>query len=213
MPAADYRLDRFLSRKTGCVVPLWSCDGEFIGYTLAPTSAQFLREKAFCAGCAAPVIDFASHEQCPNLYWWAKEAKLIVEVSLLHQRDFDLLLRRESARRKQFKRNRLLLQAGGRHSLEQIRTLFGLQEGRCYYCFVSLVTDTGRPSFHRDHFEPIEGGGTNSIRNIVLTCAKCNISKSTSDGEFFKRCSMRIAPLAVKAELRRIQRAVAKHNF
>lgn len=212
MSAAAYRIKYALNITGCCVIPLMPCDEEFAGYTLAPATTRFLQKTAWCAGCACPVPDFTQHESCPRKYD-GYDAKVEVAVPDIYKRELRLLFRRESTRQQQFKRLRLLREAGGRHTAAQIRELLRLQEGHCYYCFAGLLTQTGRPSYHRDHFEPVEYGGSDSISNIVLACASCNINKRACDGESFKRSRLRRASIELRAELRRIHRAVKQHEF
>jgi 5-methylcytosine-specific restriction endonuclease McrA len=48
--------------------------------------------------------------------------------------------------------------------------------GRCFYCHC----DVARFGAHFDHVLPASRGGKASYANLVLSCAKCNISKSAS---------------------------------
>ena len=49
--------------------------------------------------------------------------------------------------------------------------------GRCWYCGKYL-----NPFFtHYDHFEPHSKGGEDTIKNLVLACPPCNISKKDKD--------------------------------
>ncbi|WP_189475078.1 HNH endonuclease [Halioglobus pacificus] len=45
-------------------------------------------------------------------------------------------------------------------------------DSQCAYCGVSIERDSR--TGHLDHLVPISEGGTNSIFNHVLSCAKCN---------------------------------------
>lgn len=76
------------------------------------------------------------------------------------------------------------LNNGGKHTAKEILALFDLQSGKCVYCKVKLYK-TGNGIFHSDHIVPLSKGGTNSIENIQLLCAKCNQSKSNKLPEIF----------------------------
>lgn len=44
---------------------------------------------------------------------------------------------------------------------------------RCVYC-----GDTSGP-FHLDHVQPLSRGGANSLDNLAVSCARCNMSKGS----------------------------------
>lgn len=47
------------------------------------------------------------------------------------------------------------------------------QKNKCWHCGCELGSN-----YHVDHLVPLMRGGSNEPRNIVVTCPKCNISKS-----------------------------------
>jgi hypothetical protein len=60
------------------------------------------------------------------------------------------------------------------------------QQKRCYYCFVPFDENgEGGYYFDRDHMQPLAGGGSNNISNIVLACAACNHDKEQEDWDSF----------------------------
>jgi 5-methylcytosine-specific restriction endonuclease McrA len=72
-----------------------------------------------------------------------------------------------------------------RKTLEfDFKTVAAKSNFRCWYCDVK-VGRSGQP-MHRDHRIPVSRGGTDDLDNLVIACAKCNLSKSTmTDKEFF----------------------------
>jgi 5-methylcytosine-specific restriction endonuclease McrA len=66
--------------------------------------------------------------------------------------------------------------AAGKHTQTDIDAIFALQRGRCAYCRRSI-----RNGYHVDHIVPLSKGGSNSRRNLQLTCAACNMSKKDRD--------------------------------
>lgn len=69
----------------------------------------------------------------------------------------------------------------GVHTAEDIADIFKAQRGRCAYCRNKLG------AYEIDHIMPVAKGGTNDRRNIQLTCAKCNRTKSAREPEFHAR--------------------------
>jgi 5-methylcytosine-specific restriction endonuclease McrA len=75
------------------------------------------------------------------------------------------------------------------HTARQLATVVRRDEAdgvwRCRYCRVDVVqldrpwTEDGRPFPERDHVVPRSRGGSNSIDNISLACAGCNVRKGS----------------------------------
>lgn len=59
---------------------------------------------------------------------------------------------------------------------DDVREIKRLQRGRCALCRCTLGKH-----FHRDHIVPLARGGAHDRRNLQLTCAPCNLSKSARD--------------------------------
>lgn len=68
------------------------------------------------------------------------------------------------------------LEAGGTFTAKQVRRLFDLQKGHCWWCGPGCEVDLTK-GYHIDHRVPLSKGGSNNISNIVLACPKCNLSK------------------------------------
>lgn len=78
------------------------------------------------------------------------------------------------------KRRALKANAVGNHTESELRQLYADQECRCGYCGMTIYW--GIPGdIHEDHVIALSSGGSNSIDNIVLTCAFCNLSKGARD--------------------------------
>ncbi len=57
---------------------------------------------------------------------------------------------------------------------EHVAARHKIQDWRCFYCGVQY-----RNTFHREHKTPLVRGGAHSPKNIVLSCAHCNLSKGS----------------------------------
>jgi hypothetical protein len=54
--------------------------------------------------------------------------------------------------------------------LKEIRFLLESQGKTCAYCEAKLETE-----YHVDHIIPVSVGGTNTLKNLVLSCSRCNL--------------------------------------
>lgn len=61
----------------------------------------------------------------------------------------------------------------GELSAEDIRLAYTSCSGRCAICLDNPIR------WEIDHIIPLSKGGTNTVRNIQITCSKCNRSKGT----------------------------------
>lgn len=64
------------------------------------------------------------------------------------------------------------LNAGGKHSINDVKKLLALQQWMCACCRISI-----KESYHIDHIMPLAKGGTNNKENIQLLCPSCNLMK------------------------------------
>ena len=67
----------------------------------------------------------------------------------------------------------------GNVSSAQLKALYAAADGKCHYC----GTEINKPSFKKstprgfDHVIPRTKGGSHTLSNLVVCCAKCNVSK------------------------------------
>lgn len=62
--------------------------------------------------------------------------------------------------------------AEGKHTADDLRLLYELQEERCAYCGITLHGE-----YHVDHMMPVSRGGSNWPDNLAVSCEECNLSK------------------------------------
>jgi 5-methylcytosine-specific restriction endonuclease McrA len=87
------------------------------------------------------------------------------------------LRQRSNNRTVQRNRRKLAKESGGEIGKSTIKTLWGIQEGRCYYCLLKLGEIIERENYHVDHIKPLAKGGQHDPLNLALACAKCNQQK------------------------------------
>lgn len=78
------------------------------------------------------------------------------------------------------RRRARIRKAKGKHTAQELKNLYTLQRGLCFYCAESLHF-----GYHRDHKVPLIRGGSDSIDNIALCCQRCNNKKYTKTSEEF----------------------------
>jgi 5-methylcytosine-specific restriction endonuclease McrA len=77
------------------------------------------------------------------------------------------MLRASWRRRRCRKRN-----APGSHTGHDVVAQHKRQRGRCYWCQTKVGAE-----YHVDHVTPLVLGGSNGPENLVIACARCNLSK------------------------------------
>jgi hypothetical protein len=91
-----------------------------------------------------------------------------IDYMIQYQKDHpDWVRAREHRRRARKMKN------GGSHTAQDIKRIYSEQEGRCFYCGITLFDD-----YHVDHKQPLSRGGSNGVENICCACPECNLSKS-----------------------------------
>lgn len=71
------------------------------------------------------------------------------------------------------KRRALKVNAEGTHTIADMRRQYDAQKGKCWWCGKPVAWEDR----HDDHLIPLNRGGTNWPNNMVVSCAKCNMSK------------------------------------
>jgi 5-methylcytosine-specific restriction endonuclease McrA len=70
------------------------------------------------------------------------------------------------------RRRKLVRQAEGKFTAQDIDALYITQDGRCAYCKIPLGD-----SYEVDHCIPLTRGGSNAPENLSLACPSCNRRK------------------------------------
>jgi 5-methylcytosine-specific restriction endonuclease McrA len=66
--------------------------------------------------------------------------------------------------------------AEGTHTSEDILRIGAAQKWKCHWCGKAT-----KQKYHVDHLVPLSKGGSNWPNNLVIACARCNLSKHDSD--------------------------------
>lgn len=74
-----------------------------------------------------------------------------------------------------YKVKRRLVESKGALSINIVGKLIDTQNNKCFYCDSKLET------YHIDHIIPLAKGGEHKDFNVVLSCPKCNLTKSSKD--------------------------------
>lgn len=95
------------------------------------------------------------------------------------------------------KRNKLRLErteeSGGAYTESDLVTVRAALNNRCRFCDAPL--DNGG---HVEHLTPVSRGGSSYLRNITLSCAKCNLAKTNKTlAEFITWRKERSLPVRV----------------
>lgn len=80
-------------------------------------------------------------------------------------------------------RTRKIREAGGTHTVQDIRRIHTLQKGTCAACYEKFSGN----NYHVDHIQPLALGGSNWPSNLQLLCPPCNMSKGAKEPEEFYR--------------------------
>lgn len=114
------------------------------------------------------------------------KAKILAKQAVFYVANKEVLLKRsskwkkenpEQSRRIASRRRARKNQAGGDHTVAQIKALYTKQGGKCPIC---RITFKGK-KYNVDHVVPLFRGGSNGIENIQLLCETCNKQKGAKD--------------------------------
>lgn len=88
------------------------------------------------------------------------------------------------------RRNRraLKLSAEGKHTADDVLSIFKSQCGLCANCRTELST-SGHDKYHVDHIMPLALGGSNWPKNLQCLCPKCNMSKGAKHPDIWAKKS------------------------
>lgn len=164
---------------------------------------DFIREHCKCAFCGASVVLDLNRCACGKSRGFHLE---VVFPTSLYYSDFKPIFDRESSRLKSLVRNRRIVANGGKASVEDIRTLYSLQESLCYYCGTLIEGEPWESQFEVDHYESVRDGGSSDITNLVLACPTCNRRKGYDHGDSFQLHVWRSLPPKVRRRLRKIRK-------
>jgi HNH endonuclease len=166
---------------------------------------QALAQVCKCRHCQGAIASLDDHVGCSSdRPHWMGDVELCLP---LERQDVTNKIYGQLQRRASREHRARLVASAGLHAKHEVDRLFDLQEGRCYYCFCQI--DLGdRKSFHKDHFEPIANGGSNTISNLVLTCPACNMEKSATSGKRYAKARRSAAPSDLLPELIAMQTRV-----
>ena len=69
-----------------------------------------------------------------------------------------------------------------RWSTKKIEDIFRRAGGRCSICRQTLTLSGYGKKWNVDHLQPVSRGGTDDIRNLTVTCIRCNSNKGNNFG-------------------------------
>ena len=169
-----------------------------------------------CRRCGQAVDVFADHVTCaPGPDWFGDRVVLNVPLDFVADvnREADPVgkhNRREHTNAKgraQYRQRKQWIEAGGlRHTEDEVRALYELQGGHCFYCYQPLRIDNYEWDVSRDHFVPLARGGHDGIMNTILSCRLCNNRKLAKDGHEFLCSAKRAASGEVRKLLEEMHR-------
>lgn len=181
-----YRIDHFIYDSGFMLIEILPIDAPYIWgadipYPLGVPEeiAKFIHENCTCYYCNAPISEELSKCACNNPSISDFDEQLHLKVRFptnLYSAIFERIWKRERMRQKSAKRLKRLAENGGKHTAKDIKTLYELQMGICFYCGDELSV-SGKNKYQIDHRIPIIDGGRDDIANLVLACPFCNVGK------------------------------------
>lgn len=153
--------------------------------------ADFIHRHCRCSHCGAQIEMNLSRCKCAN----PTQLHMHLEVACHGENTWELfqsMLRREEQRMMSRRRRQQVKRNGGAFTKEEIAELFQIQEGLCYFCGEEIAVGMSANRLHIDHYDPIAYGGKNDVTNLVLTCARCNLAKGATHGDYFERLARKL---------------------
>jgi len=152
-----------------------SPDAEFPAFVKSTLTRQFFG-KAECGGCSATLASF--RQRTVHRFDGPSEIErnyLVCEcgypVWRMPWNEFDGAFNAMERGCREWRRRKMLAEAGGKHTRAELREILNCQENRCIYCHAEFTAER-RPT--RDHLLPLTKGGGDWAMNIVLACHSCN---------------------------------------
>lgn len=132
-------------------------------------------------------------KQCHTQYYVNNKEKILARQKIKYKIDMQNPIEREK-RRERCTRARLNNPKSTRKAVaawkknnrecanthDEIEKLISANNNKCYYCKCTLY------NYHVDHMTPLCRGGANTIDNLAVTCAKCNLQKGAKTAKEFE---------------------------
>ena len=172
---------------------------------LTKDAVEFITRHCRCAYCQSSVPDTLTACACA----FEKDGAYVMELTYRREISgalFKQVFDREGSRRKTRNRKCLMMKIGGIFDQKMLIPMLAAQKCMCYFCAAAISDDAGKVRFHADHYEPLSVDGTHALRNIVLTCSRCNLLKGATHGDDFERKAKKLRTAEAGTKLGKMRR-------